>query len=578
MITKELAKIKQTYEENSVEILDGLYFSQPQTIKKIEYYWDSKYIQGQRDEIGRIKPFYNITKFRVNVATRATDLDIKDIRVYSDNPSDRVRSMLINHEFKNWAKEANLAKVLNDFGKTRAKYGGVLLKKVEKNGELKLDIVEWKNVITDQTNIQGSPIIELHYMTPAELSSKKDVWNNVDKVIKGYTDKQTKKDKGVKKICVMEAHGKFPESALKEGGSQTKFKQMHFIVSGDYVLFEEEEKASPYKYLAWDNVAGRGLGVGIVEDGFEAQMWINDAIIAEKNVMDLAGKVYIKTNATSLGQNILTDSDNGQIFELKDGEDMNLLNLVPNSLPQFQNLVEKWNTQYERATNTFEAVTGETLPANTPLGSVAIQSAQASSFFDYRREEAGIFWTEVIMDWIIPILIKKINKEHILSSDFSPNELKAIDKSFSTYHANTQIKKAILEGNIMTQEAYDQVFQFYTELIQEDGKRRYIDIPKGYFSDFENKLTVDMTGETRNKQTTLQTLDNVLAKISANPMLLQDPNMANLLNEILEVSGINFIPIIPQAQPVQPEKANIPENKESALTKQTDSVLPASQQ
>ena len=578
MITKELAKIKQTYEENSVEILDGLYFSQPQTIKKIEYYWDSKYINGQRDEIGRIKPFYNITKFRVNVATRATDLDIKDIRVYSDNPTDRVRSMLINHEFKNWAKEANLAKVLNDFGKTRAKYGGVLLKKVEKKGELKLEIVEWKNVITDQTNIQGSPIIELHYMTPAELSSKKDVWDNVDKVIKAYTDKQTKKDNGVKKICVMEAHGKFPESALKEGGSQTKFKQMHFIVSGDYVLFEEEEKESPYKYLAWDDVAGRGLGVGIVEDGFEAQMWINDAIIAEKNVMDLAGKVYIKTNATSLGQNILTDSDNGQIFELKDGEDMNLLNLVPNSLPQFQNLVEKWNTQYERATNTFEAVTGETLPANTPLGSVAIQSAQASSFFDYRREEAGIFWTEVIMQWIIPILIKKINKEHILSSDFSPNELQAIDKSFSTYHTNDRIKQGILEGNIMTQEQYDEVFQFYTQLLKEDGKRRYIDIPKGYFSDFEDKLTVDITGETRNKQTTLQTLDNILAKISANPMLLQDPNLANLLNEILEVSGINFIPIIPQAQPVQTEKAKIPENKETALTKQTESVLPASQQ
>ena len=415
-------------------------------------------------------------------------------------------------------------------------------------------------------------------MTPAELSSKKDVWDNVDKVIKAYTDKQTKKDNGVKKICVMEAHGKFPESVLKEGGSQTKFKQMHFIVSGDYVLFEEEEKESPYKYLAWDNVAGRGLGVGIVEDGFEAQMWINDAIIAEKNVMDLAGKVYIKTNATSLGQNILTDSDNGQIFELKEGEDMNLLNLVPNSLPQFQNLVEKWNTQYERATNTFEAVTGETLPANTPLGSVAIQSAQASSFFDYRREEAGIFWTEVIMKWIIPVLIKKINKEHILSSDFSPNELQAIDKSFSTYHTNDRIKQGILEGNIMTQEQYDEVFQFYTQLLKEDGKRRYIDIPKGYFSDFEDKLTVDITGETRNKQTTLQTLDNILAKISANPMLLQDPNLANLLNEILEVSGINFIPIIPQTQPVQTEKANIPENKESALTKQTESVLPASQQ
>lgn len=576
MIIKEFNKLKEAYFNNEVEVVDGLTYSQPKTVKKIEYYWDSKYLNGQRDEIGRIKPFYNITKFRVNVATRATDLDIKDVRVYSDNPNDRVRSMLINKEFKNWAKKAGMSKLLNDFGKTRAKYGGALIKKTEKGGEMKIELVEWKNVITDQTQIKDNPITEIHYFTPAQLSAKKNVWKNTDKVIKDFSAKKKKKDEGVKKIEVYEVHGVFPESMLKEGGSETKFKQMMYIIAGDYVLYETEEKESPYKYLAWDEVAGRAMGVGIVEDGFEAQMWTNDAVLAEKNIMDLAGKVYIKTNATSLGQNILTDTETGQIFELKEGEDMNLLNLVPSSLPQFQNLVEKWNTQYERATNTFEAVTGETLPSGTPLGSVAIQSAQASSFFDYRREEAGIFWVEVLTDWIIPHLIKKINKAHILSSDFSNEELKLIDKHFSTYKANEKAKKAVLDGKIISQADYDNVVVFYNELLQEDGKTRYVDVPDGYLSKWESKLSADITGETRNKQAMLQSLDNVLAKVSSNPMLLQDPNLSQILAEMMELAGINFIPRQVEQQPVQAKGGQTP-RQSTALQYQTKAVLPEAQ-
>src|SRR3569833_353006 len=38
---------------------------------------------GNKDSLGREKPFFNICKFRVNVATRATDLDTKDVQIES---------------------------------------------------------------------------------------------------------------------------------------------------------------------------------------------------------------------------------------------------------------------------------------------------------------------------------------------------------------------------------------------------------------------------------------------------------------------------------------------------------------
>lgn len=593
-ILKEINEIVSNYYKKEIQIIDGLYYNQYANIKKIEFYWNSKYLNGNTDTIGRIKPFYNISKFRVNVATRATDLDVKDVRITSDNTNDRVRSMLLNHELKNWFKEADFSKLLNDWGKNRSKYGGVLIKKCieDEDGkkELKIKLVEWKNVITDQVDIENGVIIEVHYMSPSELSKKIGVWENVEEAMKLATKsrgvKGNKEDASEKKIPIYEVHGEFPANYNPETpeADPNKYEKMTFIIAGNeankqVILWSELEEENPYRYLAWDNVSGRGLGIGIVEDGFEAQMWTNDAIISERNVMELAGKVFIKTNSKQLGNNIISDMDNGQVIELEDGADANLLSLVPSSLPQFQNTVEKWNVQYERATNTFDSVTGETLPSNTPLGSVAIQSAQASSFFDYRREEAGIFWVEVLTDWTLPYLIKKINKEHILSSDFSIEELKIIDKAFSLNEANTRVKEAILSGNIITMEDYQSAIDGFMQFIAQDGKRRYIDVPKDYFKDYEDNITIDMTGETRNKQATLQSIDNLLVKI-ANPALLQDPNFMGLLNEEIELAGINFTPVAPQPQPTQQPQpqGKVAQPQQSALSNQTASVLPTAQQ
>lgn len=581
---KNFKNIIDNYENNEVQVVEGLYYNQYQTLRKIEFYWNSKYINGQKDEIGRIKPFYNITKFRVNVATRATDLDVKDIKCTSDNPDDRARTIIFNKELYNWMKEANLSYTLNVWGKTRAKYGGVLTKTTKKDGKINTDVVQWKNVIADPVNIKDGVVIEKHYMSPSELSKKKGVWENVEDAMKLATKSRTDKNKTEAteyKIPVYEIHGEFPETYIPDivNPDETEYKKCLFFIAGnnmDVPLYYEEEDESPYDYLAWDDVFGRGLGIGVVEDGFESQMWTNDAIIAEKNILDLAGKVYIKTNSDKFSNNILTDTDTGQVFNLNENEDANVLNLMPNSLPQFQNLVEKWNTQYERSTNTFDAVTGETLPSNTPLGSVAIQTQQASSFFDYRREEAGIFWRNYLNKRIIPDLIKRINKSHLLASDYSAEELDYIDNAFTTYKANEKAKELILSGKVPTQEEYNQFRDSIKDMLAIDGTRRYLDIPEGYFKDFEAKITIDPTGESKNKQEQLTSLWNILTQAS-NPTIRQDPEMLKILSQILEIAGIKFYPK-PLAIQAQPTPSKQVKNPQTALESQTKSLLPEAQQ
>jgi hypothetical protein len=92
---------RDNYRSQTIEITDGYEFSQYQTIRTIELYHNSKFTSGNKDSLGREKPFYNITKFRVNVGTRATDLDAKNVQVFSDNPAAEYGASFL-HTLKNW--------------------------------------------------------------------------------------------------------------------------------------------------------------------------------------------------------------------------------------------------------------------------------------------------------------------------------------------------------------------------------------------------------------------------------------------------------------------------------------------
>jgi hypothetical protein len=54
---------------------------------------------------------------------------------------------------RNWMKDTNFARFLNERGKTRVKYGGVLIKKAEQDKELRLTVMAWRDMVTDQVDI-----------------------------------------------------------------------------------------------------------------------------------------------------------------------------------------------------------------------------------------------------------------------------------------------------------------------------------------------------------------------------------------------------------------------------------------
>jgi hypothetical protein len=576
----------------SIELADNLYFSQKNTLDNIYYMTLSKYKSGSRDHLGREKPFYNVVNFPVDVEVKATDIDTANILIESDEPAFEVQALLLTKETYNWMKEINFAKTLNRFGETLSRYGGVIFKRSINGKELNIDIVNWLSVATDMVDINNGAIVEYHYMSPVELWKKKGSWENIQEAIDAATkdgNDNKSNQSNTFKVEVLEVEGEFPRSYITGNDEdEHEYSWQHYFLmtngrgnsndsESNIILFQEELKnGRNYKYMYRKEIEGRALGLGVVEQSFESQWWINDAKITEKRAFELAGKVLLKTNSqTIMENNVSTDSDTGDILFLEQGEDINMLNTTTNSMPVFQNIVSSWESNLQKLNNTFESVSGEELPSGTPFRLGLLQAKQAQTTFDYIREQKGIFLKEIFQDWVIPHLKKQINTEHILKAGFSPEELKLIDNRFAQWDAMRRAGQIILERfdknaglgiddefETFTQAEFDALIEDGKEVLARTGDRRFLEVPKGFFKDMTSKVTVVTTGEQKEKGAKLETMNTIFQTIANNPNVLQDPTLKALYEDILNEAGFNPIrsgldlsassggnQVAPQAQP-----------------------------
>lgn len=581
---------RESYRSDLIEITPGYEYSQYQTLRTIELYHNSKFETGNKDTLQREKPFYNITKFRVNVATRATDLDTKNIAIFSEAAEAETEAFLLTLKNRNWMKQSNLAVFLNRMGHTRAKYGGVLVKKTEQGGELGLHIMQWLNMITDQVDIADGVKIERHHYTPSKLRqvAKQLGWNNVDAAIEaakktreaqaGNSPSKPNKTPGAN-IEVFEVHGVLPTCHL--AGTSDKYpadygdeheyeRQMHVVVLDEsdketvngVTLYAGLEDEDPYKYLPYEEQDGRGLGIGVVEDLFEAQVWTNYDVKGKKDLVDLAGKlIYQSTSSSVVAKNILTDLENGSIIDVGPNGSLTAVNTNMAGLGQLSNLMSDWNEQAQNVTSTYPAILGQTPPHGTAFRLQAGLVNEASALFEYRRQEAGIFIREIYRDWVLPFLVKQMREAKEIVADLDPDELQMVSKALAEHEALRFAKEQALSGKLITQQDVDAIKQA-TQSMHMKSSRKGINDFAGMFDNWAGTIDVDTTGEQRDRQGMLSTLFQLFGAVAANPMLLQNPTMARLFNEIVETAGVS--PTLqtsgeqPGAQPLQPGQPGQP--------------------
>jgi hypothetical protein len=614
-ILGEVNEIIGNYQTQNLELVSGLPFNMYEMIRTVEFYSSSRYLRGQLDELGREKPFYNVGNGICDVENAAVDLDTKDLQVTADEPVDFDKSFLMTKELQNWMKEDNFGKTLNEIRDTRTRYGGVIAKMCmeTKKGKkyLTIQVPEWKNLIVDPVDIENGIIIEKHYMSPSELSKKTDVWDNVPEAMKLATkfrdDQNVNKQSTSKKVPIFEIRGEFSQEFWKEANDQktndrdkNKYSYQLYIVAGEVgkqvILYMEDDTERVYKYLARKRKSGRALGIGVIEEAEQAQVWTNDAIQKQQRAMEYTSKFVGQSASKKLkGRNMLTEADNGLILEHDDGKPITRVEMSPSQgLQQFEQYITLWYSQLEKSTSSYAAQRGETPPSGTPYRLQAAVLQQSSSVFDDLKEEFGIFIGEIFYDWILPYLSGRLNKEHILAYEFSADELKSLDKSYSLHSANRKVINKILSPNFLFGEAirveeYDILQKMALEEVQKSKTHRFMDIPKDYYKNLKPKLTFSTTGEQRNKAATLESLSNILMLVASNPTILQDPVLAQIFARLVELSGAGISPVTlmagiqeqakqmqaqqeaqqqgqqtPQAQPQQQESVSQPQTSLAA--------------
>lgn len=585
IIQKELENIKFHY-DTTIDLVDGLIFSQKKQIKTIEFYNNSKYLNGQKDELGRDKPFFQILNAICDVENTAKDLDTKDINITSDDGNHYLESWLLSKDIQVWMKDINFAKILNDMRDIHTRYGSLLVKKVIKKDEkgvkqLYLELPEWKNTITDQVNIIGGAIIETHWMTPMQLI-KMTEWKNIDQILEKIKN-------NTKRIPVYEIRGEFSQATFKDANNQKYtekdkkiFSRQLYYIAGNPTdktttdidafvpLYSENDTERVYKYLARKPKAGRAFGVGVMEEGEEAQVWTNDAVLKQYRAMEYTTKVVAQSASKKLkGRNLLIETDDGTILEHDDNKPITAVNLLPaGGLQQYNNLIKQWYDQLEKTTSAYSAQRGETPPSGTPFRLQATVLQQSSSVFKTLQQELGIFITEIFEDWIMPYLATKLTKEHILAYEFSPEELKEIDNKFSIKEAGKRAVKMILGEKKFTQEDYDKWITMADEFIKATKGQRFIKIPKDFYKNLKAKITVNITGEQRNKAATLESLNNILITYASNPNLANDPVASQLLAKIIELSGAGINPVQITAAMSQKAKQDLETQEQNAMMQQ----------
>jgi len=534
-------------------------------INAIDAYINSKHLSGEKDSIGREKPFSNIVNSARNIWFRATDIDRKDIRLTSSQSNMHIPIIVSNVLLKKWMKKNRFGVVLNDWGKDLATYGSSVLKFVEKGDELLVSVVPWNRLIPDPIDFENNVKIEVLELTPSQLRKNKAYDQNmVESLIYNLRNRKMldgqDKDSKAGYIKVYEVHGELPLSLLtgKDRDEDTYVQQMHVIslVKGDYdrstrsyeyedyTLYSGKEKQDPYFISHLIREDGRTLSRGAVENLFDAQWMVNHSVKMQKDVIDLTSLMILQTaDKNYAGLNVLQSLVPGNILVFDNQQSPNGITQINTShdITQIQNFGTFWHNLSKEITATPDSLRGENAPSGTAWRQVEALRQESHSLFELMKENKALALEDMLRKYVIPHLKTKIDTSEEITAILEDRDIATINAVYVPNEAkkinNKRIKDTILSGKIASNGDL--------QAIEQDIKGGFIGNERTFkpseistktwkdaLKDFEWEVDINPTEEAVDITSAMATLSTLL-KVSIN-----DPEMTRfIINKILEMTG-----------------------------------------
>lgn len=562
---------------NPIEVVPGYLFNQYDTIRRCHLYSNSRFLNGTTQYQGRDKIFYNIVKYRRDIAAKFLNIDTKDIRLWEMNPRSKWSTFLLEKELKLWLKKNKFGKILNDAAVEACTFGSVVFRKQAKGG---VSIVDPRRFFLDPTveSVQKSRFITVkHLLTTTELRDKiKDGWDKdvVESMIaeknrqsQQISDAGTSYEKNSMENVIRstpyyeiyERFGEVPEHFLTGEGNSNKLIRSLFIIYQPYSVYNDNAGnykgengrvlysskwigEYPFKDYHYSKTKGRWMGIGVIEELFEAQERRNELANQKRISMEISVIHLFQTSGKSIVNNLLSDLQSGDLIQTgMDGQITPIANEERN-LAAFASEEQDYDTLADRISFANSQAGGDPLPASTPATNAVISQNNTTSLFGFKRENFALTLQDLFNEFVIPQVLKDLTPEHILRFSGSPEELQQLDQGYvDALSRNFIVNTTLSTGVVPLPEEIELRKQDYMLALKKEGGIRFVNIKENLYGDTEFEFDIMIDGEQENVTTMAQNMFQVLTAIAQNPNILQDPITKALLFEYAQKIGINPI-------------------------------------
>ena len=560
MISDEVQKVITNYVSRSVEIVDSKYqFNQYDTIRRIYLYVNDEFWNNVPEDT----IFWNISTPRIPHFAKNIDLDTKNLAPIGVGSLSMVQSFILKTKFKKWVRDNNLAIQLNDISDSLATFGSTVVKVNRKTKEV--EECDLRNLYFNPTvkSIRDANIVEKHYLNETELRAKKDVWDNVEKVIDKGIDDDPKKD-SVRNFEIWEYSGEVEV----EGDMVYK----HIIGSGEgddeVILFEEELKREDCLYYDFhaSKYKGRWLRVGVVERLFKLQAQANSVVNQNAEARTIASLLLLQTSNPDIEGNVLKQAESGDIINddtLKQvGLDNRAFNVLLGELQQIEMKADK-------LCMTPDVVTGEKLPSGTTFRGQAQLTNAAKSAFKDAQDRLGAQLEVLLRNEILPQIKKDFRKEEIIEIAGNEEDIEQFDKLIF----NRKVKRMLerfkagelkIDSEEELAKKISEIQRQVTEELEQNGRK--VRLEKDWL-DIEWDIKFNITNESEDKEQTNNAYFNAIQFMISNPNLINTP----IMKQYLENNGISWWRVKPSR--VQELQGQQQEGQQAPEPKQPDKLM-----
>jgi hypothetical protein len=428
-------------------------------------------------------------------------------------------------KFYAWCRENDFALTLNDLSTGIPTYGSIVWKKYYDDEDIELEECNLENLYFKQTSecIRDANVVELHYFTETELRKRTGSWDNVAEAIK--KGKEGKKGELVE-YEIWERWGEYEDEKTED------VKYMHHIGFGkgdkEIIMVEDEVKQEdmPYYDFHIGKYQGTWQRIGIVERLYNLQVRANQLVNQNATVSEIASLLLLRTNDPNTNGNVLEQAINGQIVNSSDLQQIPLQNQGIANFLQEMALIER---QADKLCMTPEVVTGSNMPSGTPFRGMALMSASAKSSFEYIRQSIGECIADILLDEILPEVVKEWNREDYIELANDEADIKIYDDAV----ANQMKIESMLTGNILSPDLVKAIESKVETEVPKIGRK--VAHGKKFFN-FEYGIRINPTGESFDLGKQNDAMSNAIQLVLSNPAVMGLP----MFKQYLENNGINW--------------------------------------